>query len=154
MKILTDNGARVITLPKDESLSLDALYCRDSSIVTDQGIILCNMGKAARKKEPEAIRKFLSEGKLPILGAIEAPGTLEGGDLAWLDQNTLAVGLGYRTNKEGIRQLKQLLKPFEIEVLELQAKKKLSQNKSEVEQRNIIDALSKSDHTNEKLIAN
>ena len=42
---------------------------------------------------------------------------------------------------------------FEIEVMELQAKKKLSQNKSEVEQRNIIKSLSLSDQTNEKLIA-
>jgi transcriptional regulator len=42
---------------------------------------------------------------------------------------------------------------FEIEVVEMQAKKKLSQNKSEVEQRNIINSLSLSDQTNEKLIA-
>jgi transcriptional regulator len=42
---------------------------------------------------------------------------------------------------------------FEIEVSELQAKKKLSQNKSETEQRNIINALSKSSNSNERLIA-
>ena len=117
MNILVDNGARVKVLPLDQSLSLDALYCRDSSIVTDQGIILCNMGKAARKHEPEAIQTFLDEQDFPILGTIEAPGTLEGGDVAWLDQKTLAVGLGYRTNKEGIKQLKKYLNPLEIEVL-------------------------------------
>jgi len=42
---------------------------------------------------------------------------------------------------------------FEIEVDDLQAKKKLSQNKTETEQRNIINTLSKSDNSNEKSIA-
>ena len=42
---------------------------------------------------------------------------------------------------------------FEIVVKDLQAKKKLSQNKTENEQRKIIDSFSKSDETNEQLIA-
>lgn len=42
---------------------------------------------------------------------------------------------------------------FEIEVTELQAKKKLSQNKTEAEQRKIINSLSGSDNDNERLIA-
>jgi len=42
---------------------------------------------------------------------------LEGGDVAWLDQKTLAVGHTYRTNEEGIKQLKTLLEPKGIEVL-------------------------------------
>jgi N-dimethylarginine dimethylaminohydrolase len=46
---------------------------------------------------------------LPILGSIAAPGTLEGGDVLWLDERTIAVGRGYRTNDEGILQLRRLL---------------------------------------------
>ena len=46
---------------------------------------------------------------MPILGRIKAPGTLEGGDVVWIDEKTIAVGEGYRTNKEGIKQLKHLL---------------------------------------------
>ncbi len=46
---------------------------------------------------------------VPILGQIEAPGTLEGGDVCWLDARTVAVGEGYRTNAEGIRQFRALL---------------------------------------------
>jgi len=42
---------------------------------------------------------------------------------------------------------------FDITVTDLQGKKKLSQNKTENEQQKIINALSKSDDTNEKLIA-
>jgi transcriptional regulator len=42
---------------------------------------------------------------------------------------------------------------FEIEVTDLQAKKKLSQNRSEVEKENIIHSLEKSEDTNEQEIA-
>jgi N-dimethylarginine dimethylaminohydrolase len=67
--------------------------------------------------EPEAHRTIFEAANIPILGTIQAPGTLEGGDVAWLDSTTLAVGHGYRTNKEGIRQLKGLLTPLGIHVL-------------------------------------
>lgn len=115
--IITTNCSSVVSLPKDESLSLDAIYCRDASIATDHGMILCNMGKAERLGEPESLKNTYSELGIPILGSIRAPGTLEGGDIAWLDQRTLAVGHSYRTNSEGIRQLKALLKPYSIEIM-------------------------------------
>lgn len=101
----------------DDSVMIDSLYCRDASIMTDFGVILCNMGKAGRMHEPSAQKKqFLRDG-LPIFGEIRAPGTLEGGDVAWLDRSTLAVGHTYRTNAAGIDQLKSLLEPNGIEVI-------------------------------------
>ena len=112
------NAAQEVHLfPKEEGLSLDALYCRDASIATDFGMILCNMGKAARKAEPDSHRIVYEAMGIPILGAIESPGTLEGGDVAWLDRNTLAVGHSYRTNRSGIDQLKSLLEPLGIAVI-------------------------------------
>ena len=45
----------------------------------------------------------------PIAGRIAPPGLLEGGDVIWLDRRTVAVGRGYRTNDEGIAQLRLLL---------------------------------------------
>ncbi len=52
------------------------------------------------------------------MGSIDGNGRLEGGDFVWLDESTCAVGHGYRTNAEGIRQLKVILGP-EIEVIEV-----------------------------------
>ncbi len=98
-------------------LSLDSVYCRDASIATDFGMILCRMGKAARSGEPALHREVFENAGIPILGAIEAPGTLEGGDVAWLGPNLLAVGHSYRTNQSGIAQLTSLLGPKGIEVL-------------------------------------
>lgn len=101
----------------DETVQIDSMYCRDAAIATDFGMIICNMGKGARINEPQAQEAaFLSAG-IPILGKIEGLGTLEGGDVAWLDDKTLAVGHTYRTNLSGIKQLKALLEPNGIEVI-------------------------------------
>jgi N-dimethylarginine dimethylaminohydrolase len=107
----------IFFLPEDASVNMDSMYCRDASIATDKGMIICNMGKAARMSEPLAEKKAFEANGIPILGSIIAPGTLEGGDVAWLDEQTLAVGHSYRTNEVGIRQLKKLLKPLHVEVI-------------------------------------
>lgn len=102
-------GARVHLLPSHPDTGLDSLYVRDASVLTDDGVIICNMGKRARSGEPGAQEEtFLREG-IPVLGKISGDGRLEGGDLVWLDPGTVAVGRGYRTNDEGIRQLRGLL---------------------------------------------
>ena len=75
------------------------------------------MGKQGRIHEPYAQLEAYKMNNINILGEIKFPGTLEGGDVAWLDQNTLAVGHTYRTNEEGISQLKGLLQPKGIEII-------------------------------------
>jgi N-dimethylarginine dimethylaminohydrolase len=107
--LLKDLGADVMFLPKDDAVTMDSLYPRDAAIPTDKGVILCNMGKPERRTEPAAVAALLRDIGVPILGTISGDGRLEGGDVTWLDQKTLAVGRGYRTNDEGIRQLRELL---------------------------------------------
>jgi len=103
--------------PINKKTKIDSIYCRDASIATDFGIIICNMGKQGRIHEPYAQLEAYKMNNVNILGEIKFPGTLEGGDVAWLDQNTLAVGHTYRTNEEGISQLKGLLQPQGIEII-------------------------------------
>ncbi len=111
------DGAEVHYLPNDASVNMDSIYCRDAAIATNAGMIICNMGKAGRMHEPAAERRAFEAAGIPVLGEISAPGTVEGGDVAWLDENTLAVGYTYRTNEEGIRQLTALLNPLGVEVI-------------------------------------
>lgn len=118
-KIFTKHGIEIHYFPADTTLTLDSMYCRDASIATDHGMIVCRMGKAGRIGEPASQRKAFRETGIPILGEIVSPGTLEGGDVAWLDEHTLAVGHSYRTNGDGIRQLKKLLQPHGVQVLEV-----------------------------------
>ncbi len=103
--------------PFDEHVKIDSIYCRDASIATDFGMIICNMGKGGRINEPQSHLEIYRLNNIPVLGIIEAPGTLEGGDVAWLDETTLAVGHTYRTNLEGIAQLKALLEPRGVDVI-------------------------------------
>lgn len=116
-KILQKNGAALYDFPFNKNVSIDSIYCRDASIATNFGMIICNMGKENRINEPSAQLEIFKNNSIPILGIIESPGTIEGGDVAWLDEKTLAVGLTYRTNENGIKQLKKLLEPKGIEVL-------------------------------------
>jgi N-dimethylarginine dimethylaminohydrolase len=118
--ILRRGGATVEFLPADPHTTLDSIYVRDAAIVAPGGMVLCRMGKARRGHEPDAQRRWLQStaDAPPIAGAIVAPGTLEGGDVLWLDDRTLAVGRGYRTNAEGIQQLRALVAP-EVEVREV-----------------------------------
>jgi len=115
--VLQLNGGEIFYLPEDASVNMDSIYCRDASIATDRGMIICNMGKAARMNEPLAEKKAFEANGIPVLGTITAPGSLEGGDVAWLDERTLAVGHSYRTNEEGIRQLAVLLQPLGIDII-------------------------------------
>ena len=71
-------------------------------MISSKGAILCTMGKTERLPEPEAMAAFFEEIEVPVLGRIDAPGTLEGGDVVWLDERTVAVAESYRTNAEGI----------------------------------------------------
>ena len=118
--LLKSEGAELHYFPQDANVSMDSMYCRDAAIATDHGMIICNMGKPARAHEPEAERKAFAKNGNRVLGIIQAPGTVEGGDVAWLDEKTLAVGHTYRTNEKGIQQLKSLLNPFGINVITVQ----------------------------------
>ncbi len=115
--ILKKEGVAIHYFPRDKHLSLDSMYCRDASIATNHGMIICTMGKEGRRLEPEAQQRTFQDNDITILGTIKAPGTLEGGDVAWLNEKTVAVGHTYRTNEEGIRQLKNFLIPMGVEVI-------------------------------------
>lgn len=107
--LLASAGATIDLLPRASGTTLDSIYVRDAAVVCDRGAILCRMGKEARAGEPDAQAAGFDSLAVPVIGRIEAPGLLEGGDVAWLDARTLAVGRGYRTNDAGIRQLRHLL---------------------------------------------
>ena len=107
--ILRTSGATVHLLPPDTRTTLDSVYVRDASIVSGAGLILCAMGKPERAAEPVAQAGAVGRFGITTAGRITPPGRLEGGDLIWIDARTLAVGRGYRTDADGIRQLRTLV---------------------------------------------
>ena len=117
VELLIESGAEVVIAPPDEPGYLDAVFCYDPTLMTNGGAILLRPGKPQRVDEVAFHAKTYAEIGIPILGAIEAPGTVEGGDTLWIDDTTLAVGRGYRTNREGIRQLQAILDPLGVQVV-------------------------------------
>ena len=117
LALLDAAGVETLHLPFDDTVGLDSLYPRDASIVCNRGIILCNMGKPQRRTEPAVQEAAFRAAGIPIRGRITGDGTVEGGDVCWIDERTLAVGRGYRTNEAGIRQLRDLVRDCVDEVI-------------------------------------
>jgi arginine deiminase len=118
-EVLGRYARQVRFLPEDGRTGLDSIYVRDAACEAPRGLVIGRMGKAARRGEPEALGDFCRAAGLPVAGEIRAPGTLEGGDLVWLDGRTAAVGRGYRTNAEGLRQFREIVAADGAEVLEV-----------------------------------
>lgn len=114
-ELLEELGAALEWMPPEDA-GLDSIYVRDASVVSDAGVLLCRMGKASRSEEPPFQGRYLEAAGGRSSAAVGAPGTLEGGDVAWLDARTVAVGRGYRTNDNGIAQLEVAL-PGNVEVV-------------------------------------
>ena len=117
VEVLRPFAGEIRFLPADETTGLDSIYVRDSACQAPRGLVMARMGKALRRGEPAAVRAFCEAAGLPVAGEIREPGTLEGGDVVWLDARTAAVGLGYRTNAEGLRQLAEILSRDGVETL-------------------------------------
>ncbi len=115
---LVQAGAEVVQLSVDPSLTLDAAYAHDSSFMTDHGAILLRPGKRNRRAEVSVQARVYRKLEIPILGMLTDPATCESGDMLWLDATTLLVGYSLRTNRAAISQLRAMLGPKGIQVME------------------------------------
>ena len=117
--LLADAGAEVVVAATPHSLDPDAIYVYDPALVTDDGAVMLRPGKEGRRGEVEVMAADFVEAGLPIAGRLDAPAMAEGGDTLWLDERTLLVGRGYRTNDEGIRQLGEALPGVDVAAFDL-----------------------------------
>jgi N-dimethylarginine dimethylaminohydrolase len=108
-EIFTDRGVAIELLEQNDKTGMDSIYVRDASIATDHGMLICEMGKQQRSGEPAAQMNYYLQHGLQVLGKFTEGATIEGGDVAWLRPDVLAVARGYRTNQLGIDQLKSML---------------------------------------------
>ena len=115
--LLRRAGAEVFYHDEPQPDRADAIYVYDPAIVTDRGAIVLSMGKDLRRGEEAPLARRLEELGVPVLYTLHGQARAEGGDLLWLDHDTLAVGLGFRTNAEGLRQLREALDSLGVTVL-------------------------------------
>jgi dimethylargininase len=101
-------GCRLVVLPA-EPLLPDSVFVEDVAIVLDEVAVLTRPGALSRRPEVASVATVL-RGYRPVL-TIDAPGTLDGGDVLRLDR-TLYVGQSARSNAGGIAQLSKLLAAY------------------------------------------
>lgn len=115
--LLRTSGAEVIYADEPQPDRADAIFTFDPALITDAGAIILSMGKDLRRGEEDAMARALGAAGVPVIARLKGEARAEGGDLLWVDERMLAVGQGYRTNAEGLRQLDAELSPMGVEVL-------------------------------------
>ena len=115
--LLEADGVDVAWLPEGGADDLaDSIFTYDPSFVIPAGAVVMRPGKPLRLDEAALHDRFFRDAGIPVVGRIEEPGIIEGGDCFWIDPATLAVGRGFRTNAEGVDQLRRILQPHGIAV--------------------------------------
>jgi len=116
--VLEEAGAEVVVSEHDPG-NPDAIYTYDPTLVGRDGAVLLLPGKEGRRGEPAATVDALAGAGVPVVARIELPATVEGGDTVWLDDETLLVGVGYRTNPAAIDALRSAFPGVEVIAFDL-----------------------------------
>ena len=117
VKLLKDDGIEVSYHDADLPEHADSIFVYDPVWVTDRGTIVLSLGKTLREGEEQPLARALEALDVPILGRLTGDARADGGDLLWLGPKTLVAGQGFRTNRQGAEQLRELLAPMGVEVL-------------------------------------
>jgi arginine deiminase len=117
VSLLSAAGAEILYLPQDSRTGMDSLYAHDAVLMTNEGAIILQTGKPARRGEGPAFADAFAAWGVPVLGVVDGSATAEAGDMVWLDPQTLLVGRGFRTNADGIQRLSELLRPLKVNVI-------------------------------------
>lgn len=97
-----------IEILKGDPKHADCNFIEDTAVLIGNGAIITRPGASSRRGEEVPVKKALMKSGIRILGQIQAPGTLDGGDVLYTGKH-LFVGLSRRTNPEAISQLKKIL---------------------------------------------
>jgi dimethylargininase len=116
---LLERAGTEVVLAESPARNPDAIYTYDPALVADAGALLLHPGKKCRRGEVEAMAADFERAGVPVTGRLEDPEWAEGGDCCWLDERTLLLGRGYRTNDAGIARLGELLPGVDVLVFDL-----------------------------------
>ncbi len=106
--LLGDLGVNVHELGV-ETASPDLIYTFDPLLVTDRGAVPLRSGRPNRLGEEAVLEAATLARGIPTIGRIEAPGTVDGGDVFWLRPDLACIGRSLRTNAAGAEQLTALI---------------------------------------------
>ena len=114
--LLADKDVEIVWFDDEADDLADSVFTYDPSFMVGDGAVILRLGKELRLGEAELHRRFYQHQQIPILGQVESPGRIEGGDCFWLDPSTIVVGRGFRTNQAGIDQFRAIVEPAGVSV--------------------------------------
>ncbi len=118
---LSSLGCEIVDIPTEPGLA-DSVFIEDTAIVLDEIAVLCRPGAASRRPEVTGVADVLRQYR--TLASIEAPGTLDGGDLLRM-RDIIYAGLSTRSNHSGIKQLRDILANYGFSVKPVETTKTL-----------------------------
>ena len=114
-QLLSDLGSEIELAAAADGM-VDATYVRDAGMVTDQGAVLFQMAKPIRAAEPALLGIAIEAAGVPVTSEPTGTARADGGDIIWLDEDSVLVGRSYRTNADGVRQLRTILAAQNVRV--------------------------------------
>lgn len=112
-------GVEVHLLTPEGPVPPNTLFCRDLFFLTPEGAILARPASAVRAGEERAIQARLAAMGVPILLSVRGTGTFEGADALWVNEQTVLLATGLRTNEEGAAQVAWVLRQMGVEVVQV-----------------------------------
>lgn len=109
------SGVEAVFLEADEERP-NSVFARDFGGCVREGYILGNFKLPLRGKEHIDYEAKMKELGIPVIAKVEH-GIFEGGDFAFLNENTIAIGMADRTNEEGVEEIQKQLSPFGYRVI-------------------------------------
>lgn len=117
--ILRKEDIEIVWLDDPSGIWTNLTFARDVALMTPHGAILTRFAMYFHQGDTYCAQKVLADADIPILGAIQGRGTVEGGAFCVLDAHTAIVSRSVRVNDEGIEQLRQLLAAQDMELIVL-----------------------------------
>lgn len=118
-KLFTDAyakaGVEVVYLDADEARP-NAVFARDFGGCVREGYVLGNFKLPLRYREHTDYEARMAELGVPVVARVEQ-GLFEGGDFAFLNEDTIAIGMADRSNEVGVEEIRRQLAPYGYRVL-------------------------------------
>lgn len=110
--VLASHGCEIVTVSTEPGLA-DSVFIEDTAIVLDEVAVMCRPGAESRRAEVAGVAEVLQQFR--PLASIQAPGTLDGGDLLRVGE-VIYAGLSTRSNQDGIEQLRSIVADYGFSV--------------------------------------
>lgn len=99
--------------------SPNQIFCADLFFMTPEGAILSRPASSVRAGEERWVARRLADLGIPILRTLQGHAIFEGADAMWINEKTVLIGRGLRTNDLAIHQITQVLDEMGVKVISI-----------------------------------